>query len=46
MENNSISLGAFVDQEEWSYYTRAVKYYRNVLWTHVADMIASQVKGI
>lgn len=39
-------MGAFVDQKEWSYYTRAVKYYSNVLWTHVADMIASQVKGI
>lgn len=39
-------MGAFIDKKEWSYYTRAVKRYPNVLWTHTADMIASQIKGV
>nr|DAG74531.1 MAG TPA: Putative helicase [Caudoviricetes sp.] len=39
-------MGAFTDKKEWSYYTRAVKRYPNVLWTHTADMIASQIKGV
>ena len=39
-------MGAFTDQKEWEYYTRAVKKYPNVLYTHTADMIASQIKGI
>ena len=33
-------------KEEWNDYTRAVKNYPNVLWTHQADMIASHVMGI
>ena len=36
-------MGAFVDKELWSDYTRAVHYYPNVLWTHTADMIASHI---
>jgi len=39
-------MGAFTDKEEWNYYTRAVRKYPNVLWTHQADMLASQVAGI
>ena len=39
-------MGAFTDKEEWDYYTDAVKRYPNVLWTHTADMLASQIKGI
>ena len=36
-------MGAFTEKEEWNYYTRAVKQFPNVLWTHQADMIASHV---
>lgn len=39
-------MGAFTEESEWEYYTRAVKKYPNVLWTHHADMIASQVMGV
>lgn len=39
-------MGAFVDKEEWQYYTRAVHQYPNVLWTHQADMIASHIKEV
>lgn len=39
-------MGAFTDKEEWKYYSQAVKLYPNVLWTHTADMLASQVSGI
>ena len=36
-------MGAFTDKDEWNYYARAVKKYPNVLWTHTADMIASNI---
>ena len=36
-------MGAFVDSKEWPYYSRAVRRYPNVLWTHTADMVASQI---
>lgn len=36
-------MGAFCDKEEWSDYTRAVRRFPNVLWTHHADMIATHV---
>lgn len=36
-------MGAFVDQKEWSDYTRAVQQYDTVLWTHHADMIATHI---
>ena len=39
-------MGAFVDKEQWKWYTKAVQDYPNVLYTHTADMIASQVLGI
>lgn len=39
-------MGAFTDSKEWEYYSRAVQQYPNVLYTHTADMIASQIKGI
>lgn len=39
-------MGAFTDSKEWNYYSRAVKRYPNILWTHAADMIASQIKGV
>ena len=39
-------MGAFTDSKEWPYYSRAVRKYPNVLWTHTADMIASQIKQI
>ena len=36
-------MGAFTEKEEWNFYTRAVRQFPNVLWTHQADMIASHV---
>ena len=39
-------MGAFDDKENWKYYSAAVKKYPNVLYTHTADMIASQVWNI
>jgi len=39
-------MGAFTDREEWDYYTRAIRKYPNVLWTHHADMLASNVAGV
>lgn len=39
-------MGAFTDRSEWDDYTRAVRCYPNVLWTHQADMLASHVEGV
>lgn len=39
-------MGAFTDKSEWNDYTRAVRNYPNVLWTHQADMLASYVAGV
>jgi hypothetical protein len=39
-------MGAFTDEKEWKFYSKAVNTFPNVLWTHTADMIASQIKGI
>lgn len=39
-------MGAFTEKEDWQYYSRACKKYPNVLYTHTADMIASQIRGI
>lgn len=36
-------MGAFGTDEEKRQYSDAVKQYPNVLWTHTADMLASQV---
>ena len=39
-------MGAFDDRKNWSCYSAAVKKYPNVLYTHTADMIASQIIGV
>lgn len=39
-------MGAFDDSKNWNCFTAAVKKYPNVLYTHMADMIASQIVGI
>lgn len=39
-------MGAFTDKSEWSNYSNAVKKNPNVLYTHTADMIASQIHEI
>ena len=39
-------MGAFDEKENWNCYNNAVKQFPNVLFTHTADMIASQVKGV
>jgi len=39
-------MGAFDEKSNWEYYSKAVKRYPNVLWTHTADMIASQILEI
>lgn len=39
-------MGAFTDKSEWNDYTRAVRQYPNVLWTHQADMLASHVAWV
>lgn len=36
-------MGAFTDAKEWSNYTNAIHDYPNVMWTHVADMIATHI---
>lgn len=36
-------MGAFDDKANWQYYSGAVAKYPNVLFTHTADMIASQI---
>ncbi len=36
-------MGAFVDQKEWSDYTRAIHRFDTVLWVHHADMIATHI---
>ena len=39
-------MGAFDDKENWKYYSQCVFVYPNVLYTHTADMIASQIRKI
>lgn len=39
-------MGAFEGEKKWDKYSAAVKKYPNVLYTHTADMIASQIKGV
>lgn len=37
-------MGAFTtDKEKWSEFTDGIHKYQNVLWTHVADMMASHI---
>lgn len=39
-------MGAFDDSKMWEFYSRAVREYPNVLYTHTADMMASQILGV
>lgn len=39
-------MGAFDEKLNWKFYSAAVKKFPNVLWTHQADMIASQIMGV
>lgn len=39
-------MGAFEGEKKWNKYSEALKKYPNVLWTHTADMIASQIKDV
>lgn len=39
-------MGAYTDKDQWSYYNRAIYKFPNVLWTHMADMIASQIDEV
>lgn len=36
-------MGAFDEKDNWKYYSEAVSKYPNVLFTHTADMVASQI---
>lgn len=36
-------MGAFTEKKEWSDYTRAVRTFPNVLFTHTADMMAAHI---
>ena len=36
-------MGAFVEKEEWSEYSDSIREFPNVLFTHTADMMASQL---
>lgn len=38
-------MGAY-ETDEWDEWDRAIKKYPNVLWTHMADMLASKVDGL
>lgn len=39
-------MGAYEDSTVWNNLNDAIKQYPNILWTHTADMIASQIQGI
>lgn len=39
-------MGAFDEKSNWNAYGRAVELYPNVLYTHMADMAATRIKGI
>lgn len=40
-------MGAYEkDTNEWKYYNNAIAKYPNVFWTHVADVMASHLRGI
>ena len=39
-------MGAFTDKDEWNDYNAAIRKYPNVLWTHTADMVASQIQEV
>lgn len=39
-------MGAYTDKAEWGYLDAAMERWRNVLWTHTADMIASKIRKV
>lgn len=39
-------MGAFDDTDNWGKYTEAIHKYPNVLWTHVADMMATHIDEV
>ena len=39
-------MGAFTEKEEWKDYNAAINKFPNVLWTHTADMIVSQIMEV
>ena len=39
-------MGAFDDKDNWKHYNTAIKEFPNVLFTHTADMVASQIMGV
>ena len=39
-------MGSFVEKEEWNRYTDAIHRYPNVLYTHMADMMASNIDEV
>lgn len=39
-------MGSFDDKKNWTGYTDAIHKYRTVLYTHMADMLATHVYGI
>ena len=39
-------MGSFTEKDQWQYYSKAVSKNQNVLYTHTADMLASQVSGV
>lgn len=39
-------MGAYEGQEIWGNLGEAVKRYPNILWTHTADMLVSQILGV
>lgn len=36
-------MGAFTDAEQWPEYTAAIQKFPNILWTHTADMMATNI---
>jgi hypothetical protein len=38
-------MGAY-EKNDWNQYDAAIRYHNNVLYTHMADMIASKIKGV
>ena len=39
-------MGAFDDKENWNSFGRSITKYPNVLYTHMADMIAARIMGV
>ena len=39
-------MGSFTDRDKWSDYTNAIHDFPNVLWTHVADMMATHMDEV